>query len=170
MSNQKQSDFYNIQGAGSSCIGCGRGSNQVTLMRLRTYSRSLACGACWIKYAACANKNPVGIVCNHNPTEHLNKTGPCQMDKCGCPTWVHGLESEADRQLADCVGVPEKMRECGSFGQNLGKCGKVILVDADGTFSRLCDSCMKRWVQEVSERAKEVSDLLNMDVSKQVSN
>jgi len=75
-----------------------------------------------------------------------------------------------DRQLAECVGVPEKMRECQGFGQNLGECGQVILINAEGNFPRLCGSCEKRWVQEVSEGAKRVLGLLNMDTSKMARN
>jgi len=170
MSNRKQSDFHNIEESGSVCVGCGRGKDQVMLMRLRTYARSLACGACFLKYAACANQNPLGAICGHDPKDHLYKRGPCNMDKCGCIRWVHGLESEMDRQLSACVAVPEKMRECQSYGQNLGQCGRTILVGTDGNFPRLCGSCEKRWVQEVSERAKEVSDFLKLDTTKLVPN
>jgi len=88
------------------------------------------------------------------------------MDKCGCQKWVHGLESEMDRQLADCVAVPERMRECNGFGQNLGKCGRLIFVTPDGDLPRLCDTCERRWVQETQEGAREMSALLNLDTTK----
>jgi len=60
---KKKSDLSNIKDSGRACVGCGRGPDQVMLMRLRTYSRSLACGACFIKYAKCENVNPVGTKC-----------------------------------------------------------------------------------------------------------
>ena len=164
------SDFSNLKDSGSSCIGCGRPSSKVLLMRLRTYSRSLCCGACFIRYANCANKNPIGTPCNHPPTEHLRKTGPCQQAGCGCDRWIHGLEGELDRQYADCVGQQARVKECESFGQNLGKCGRIIYAKPDGTLSRLCDDCEKRWVQETRERMTEIAALLDLDTDKEVPN
>ena len=132
-------------------------------MRLRTYSRSLTCGACFIKYAKCENVNPVGTKCHHDPVGHVGKIGMCSVAGCGCPRWIHGLESEHDRQLAAGIGKTPRADYCGGYGVNLGKCGKIILAGPDGTIPRLCEQCEKRWVQEVSQGAREVSKLLDLD-------
>jgi len=160
---KKKSDLSNIKDSGRACVGCGRGPDQVMLMRLRTYSRSLACGACFIKYAKCENVNPVGTKCHHDPTDHHNKRGACKMAGCGCPRWVHGLENEFDRQLAAGIGVSPRMDHCTGFGVNLGKCGRMILAGLDGTISRLCDTCTRNWIRETQEGMKEVSKLLDLD-------
>ncbi len=80
---QKNTDLSQIKNSGSQCVGCGRSSDQVLLMRLRTYSRSLCCGACFLnpEYAKCANENPMGKKCNHEP----HPKGVCQH--CGCEAW-----------------------------------------------------------------------------------
>lgn len=164
------SDLENIKESGSQCIGCGRSSKQVMLMRLRTYSRSLCCGACFIKYATCENVNPIGTKCHHEPVQHFNKIGPCKVSGCGCRRWIHGLEDEFDRQLAAGVGKSPQSQECQGFGQNLGKCGEIILVGADGIIFRLCKKCERRWVQETQEGAKEMKALFDFDTSKEVPN
>jgi len=172
MNNKKHSDFHNIADSGRACVGCGRGPDHVMLMRLRTYARSLACGACFIKYASCENKNPdpMARVCHHNPTEHRNKVGPCQMAGCGCPRWIHGLESEMDRQLAIGVGASPRARDCTGFGQNTGKCTRTVLAKPDGSLGRLCDPCERLWVQETQERMREAHALLKLDTSKVMPN
>ncbi len=169
MNKPKKTDLSQIKKSGSQCVGCGRGPQDgIMLMRLRTYARSLCCGACFIKYANCENVNPVGTKCHHDPMNHLNKTGPCQMAGCGCPRWVHGLESEYDRMLAAGVGVSPQSRECSGYGQNLGKCGRLVLAKADGTLSRLCDQCETRWTRETLQGTKEVKALLDLDITKEI--
>ena len=166
MNRPRKTDLSHIKKSGSQCIGCARDSGQVLLMRLRTYSRSLCCGACFIKYANCENVNPVGTKCHHNPVDHHNKNGACNMAGCGCPRWIHGLESEFDRQLAAGVGMMPRVQHCNSFGANLGKCGRMILAGPDGTLSRLCHDCERRWVQETQQGMKEVGALLDLDTEK----
>ena len=163
---RKKSDFTQIKDSGSCCVGCGRSSQIVLLMRLRTYSRSLCCGACFIKYAKCENINPVGTKCHHEPTDHLFKTMACSVAGCGCPRWVHGLESDFDRQLAEAVGKSPTTSECSGFGINVGKCGRPVFLGADGSLSRLCAECERSWVQQVTQGQKEIGTLLDLDVSK----
>ena len=172
MANGKNSDFQNIAQSGSSCIGCGRGSNQVMLMRLRTYSRSLCCAGCFVnsEYANCANKNPGGTTCNHSPSEHIKKNGPCSMAGCGCDRWIHGLENEMDRQLGDCVGKKPRMQECNGYGANMGKCGKLIFADPNGEISQLCDPCQRRWISETQEGMRDFAALNNIDPTKVLPN
>lgn len=161
---RKRSDFTNIKDSGSCCVGCGRSSQIVRLMRLRTYSRSLCCGACFInpEYAKCANENSLGHKCNHEP----HPKGLCQH--CGCPAWRHGLERELDKQLAAGIGVSPRVEYCAGFGVNLGKCGRMILAGPDGTISKLCVQCERNWVNEVKQGQKEVGALLNLDITKAV--
>ena len=160
---RKKTDLSHIKESGSSCVGCGRGPDRVMLMRLRTYSRSLACGACFIKYASCENANPVGTKCHHDPVDHRNKRGACTIAGCGCPSWRHGLEDEFDKQLSAGIGVSPTFRECGGFGANLGNCGRAIFVNADGSMPRLCGQCEGNWVRETREGAREVKMLLDLD-------
>ena len=160
------SDFKNLKDSGRACVGCGRNSNEVMLMRLRNYSRSLCCGACFIKYATCENENPAGIKCHHEPQDHLRKIGPCSMAGCGCTHWIHGLESEFDRQFADSVGKIQQSKQCSGLGGN--PCFNLIFIQADGTISRLCPSCEKIWVMENRELYQQVKKLLNIDPAKEI--
>lgn len=165
-----KSDFHNLKDSGRACIGCGRTSDQVMLMRLRSYSRSLCCGWCFLEYATCEGVNPLGVKCHHGPIDHYEKVGACSIAGCGCARWVHGLESEADRMLADCVGKSPTFRECQGYGQNLGKCGRIILAGPDGIIPRLCGDCEKRWAQEAAEGARAQKELLELDTSEKLPN
>lgn len=170
MNKPKKTDLSQLAKSGRECAGCGRSSNEVILMRLRTYSRSLCCGACWIKYASCENVNPIGTKCHHDPLDHLRKTGHCQISGCGCPAWIHGLESDFDRMLAAGVGKSPTTRECSGFGINLGKCGRPVFLGADGSLPRLCDTCESNWVRETQQGQKEISALLDLDTTKVAPN
>ena len=166
MNKRKKSDFTQLKDSGRACVGCGRGPEEVMLMRLRTYARSLCCGACFIKYANCENINPIGTKCHHDPVDHFGQTGPCTMAGCGCPRWQHGLESEYDRQLAEAVGKSPTSRECSGFGQNFGKCGRPVFLSADAKLSRLCVECESNWVRETQQGQKEIAALLDLDTTK----
>lgn len=170
------SDFSNIKDSGRACVGCGRGPRDgVELKRLRTYSRSLACYPCLAKYISCANKNPLGQVCNHHPTDHayievqdgnVRRLGACNQPGCGCADYRHGLEGEFDRQLSDGVGKRQQSRICTGFGENLGKCDHIVFVQADGTLMRLCAECEEQWKRLAVQSSKEVHELLNLDTTK----
>ena len=166
----KKTDLSHLAKSGSQCVGCGRSSNEIMLMRLRTYSRSLCCGACWMKYASCENVNPVNTKCHHEPLDHYNKIVACRMSGCGCPRWVHGLEQDFDRMLAAGVGTSPRLQHCNGFGINLGKCGNMILAGPDGMISRLCSKCERNWVNEVQEGQKEIGALLDLDTTKLPAN
>lgn len=159
-------DFSNLSESGKSCVGCGRTSAQVRLKKLRTYARSYACADCYVRHWNCGNLNGQGKPCNHPPNEHLKFKGPCQQAGCGCVEWIHGLEQELDRQYAACVGLEPRIKECGGFGQELGKCGRLILIKPDGELSRLCPSCEDRWIRETKQGISDASKLLELDVSK----
>lgn len=139
------SDFTNIKDSGRACVGCGNTSNKVVLTRLKTYARSFACAECFKKYWNCGAPG-----CNHFP--HPNGR-LCRQ--CGCNDYIHGLAAEFDRQYAAGVGLSPRLKECGGFGVNLDKCGRVILAGPDGTFERLCSECMGRWVRETQETQRE---------------
>lgn len=160
----KKTDLSQIKDSGRACVGCGRTSDIVPLRKLRTYARSLACFDCMKKYRNCSNENFRGEPCSHEP--HIGRI--CQH--CGCGEYRHGLESELDRQLADGVGKSPRYRECRSYGQNLGKCGRPIFAKPDGSLSRLCDDCEGRWVREVRQGAKEAALLLKVDETKVLPN
>lgn len=164
------SDLRNIKDSGRQCVGCARGPEKVMLMRLRTYSRSLTCAGCFIKYAICENVTPLGKKCHHDPREHQNKTGHCRLPGCGCPRWIHGLEDEHDRQYAAGIGKTQQSKECQGYGQNLGKCGNLIFVHSDGTIGRLCDTCERNWTQEVMGQHKGMNALFNLNEKKQLPN
>lgn len=165
------SNFENIKDSGKACVGCGRTSDQVMLKKLRTYSLSFTCGACLMnpQYAACANENPLKKKCGHEPMQHkrtpggLYAFGACTIDGCGCERWIHGLETEFDRQYAAGVGVAQRFHECNGFGANIGKCGTVILAKADGSMDRLCEPCMRRWLNETKDTAKQFQLLQKVD-------
>ena len=158
------SDFSHLKNSGSSCVGCGVTSDRRKLLRLNTYARSLGCYQCWSKYKACANENPMGVKCGHDPTEHL-KIGDrlCRMPGCGCQAYRHGLESELDRQFAASVGKEATTRECTGFGINTGKCGRMALAKPDGSVGRLCDRCEDTWIRETIQASKEAAALMDID-------
>ena len=153
---------HNLSQSGSSCVGCARTSDQVMLMRLRTYARSLVCAACFMnpKYALCHNEVD-GHRCGHDPHPpgKKNPTGKCPY--CPCAAWRHGLESEYDRQFADTVGLKPTFSECKSFGSQT--CGRIILAGTDGAIPRLCPKCEREWIEAYRQGAREVGALLNID-------
>lgn len=163
------SDFKNLRQSGSSCVGCGRGPNDgVMLMRMRTYSLSLCCAACFIKYATCANVNVLGVKCGHDPIDHYSKIGPCSIGRCGCPRWVHGLENEHDRQYADAVGKAPVSQNCHGFA---GKtCDNIVFVGKDGKFEPLCISCRREWIKDVQAGFADAKKILELDEETEVPN
>lgn len=164
-------DFSNLADAGRACCNCGRTSDKVRLKKLRTYSRSYACSECYVKHWNCGNKNPLGNPCNHAPNqhqktpkgdEHIVFSGPCEQAGCGCAGYIHSLESELDRQYANCVGLEPRIKECGGYGQNLGKCGRLIFLGADGTLGRLCPTCEASWMRETMQGMQEAGKVLDL--------
>lgn len=146
------SNFDNVKNSGRSCIGCGKDVSQVNLKRIRSYGMALACRACILKHIACANVSPItGQACNHRP--HIGVI--CQH--CGCPEYIHGLQGEADRQLAACVGMLRRSKVCESYGAKLGKCGRLIFANGSGELSRLCDKCEREWMQQNIEQDREMA-------------
>lgn len=161
------SDFHNIKDSGKACIGCGNTSNKVVLTRLKTYARSYACSTCFKKYWNCGAPG-----CNHFP--HPNGR---ICSQCGCKDYIHGLAAEFDRQYAAGVGVSPRLKECNGFGINLGKCGRIILASADGTFERLCSECTHRWMREAIDGQREFAKnvryaaiLENLDTETETAN
>src|SRR6185369_736185 len=146
------SDFHNLADSGKACVGCGRGvKDGVALMRIRTYARSYSCFDCWRKHQSCANVSPTsGRKCNHE------RHAPGLCAHCDCPVWIHGLEQEFDRQLANCVGIPKGATICNGYGVNLGKCGRMIFADSENQVSRLCVECEDRWNREAAEQDREI--------------
>jgi len=87
------------------------------------------------------------------------------MPGCGCFAFRHGLESELDRQFADCVGTQARVGECSGFGDKTGKCGRIILAKPDGSVPRLCDECEFVWIRQVVEGARDAALLMGIDPS-----
>jgi hypothetical protein len=160
-------DFRHLKNAGSVCLGCGRGPDVVMLKKLRTYSRSYVCGACWLnpEYAKCANENPDGTKCRHMPQDHYlgkhKKLADCNVDKCGCVRYIHGLENDHDRMYANAIGTEPKFGECHSFGNR--ECGAIILPDENGVIPRLCSKCTRDFIENFRQQAKDVAALLRID-------
>lgn len=156
------SDFRNIAESGQACVGCGRGVKEgLSLKRLRTYARSLACLECIIRYAACGNKNPAGAKCGDSPRDHEIGLGACKRPGCGCERYMHGLEREFDRQLAESVGKNPTFATCGGFGAKLGQCGATIFI-LPGMHMRLCSACEREWVSQTRSQAEEMAKLFNL--------
>lgn len=136
------SDFDKIALAGKVCCNCGVSSDKRKLLRLNTYSVSLACLDCWYKHRKCAD-------CQKSCTKEPHSGHACKM--CGCPQWRHGLESEFDRQYASCVGMPQRSKMCRGFGGR--QCNRLIFALPSGEVPALCDECMPEWIKGVKESA-----------------
>lgn len=137
------SDFTNVTSQGTACVSCGRTPDQTALKRLRKGARIYSCFECYLKYSGCGN-------CHH--PQHAKRSGGGDLtgvcSDCGCRQYIHGLEAEYDRQLADCVGKKQTVNYCRGFGQRLGKCGSVLLLKLDGTLPALCSDCDREWTQQ----------------------
>lgn len=144
-------DWSHLKESGHSCVGCGRGN--VILTRLETYALAYSCWECFKRYWNCDT-------CGHHP-HPLGR----ECKTCGCKEYRHQLAAEFDRQYANGVGVTARLKECQSYGVNLGKCGNVIFADASGTVGRLCRECERRWVQETTEAARSAGVLRSGTVS-----
>ena len=68
--------------------------------------------------------------------------------------------------LAAGVGISPRIKQCKSFGQNLGKCGRLIFARPDGSLGRLCDTCERTWVEGTREGMKQADTLINFDTTK----
>jgi hypothetical protein len=122
------SDFQNLKQSGSACVGCGRTKDQVVLLKLRTYGRSLACPDCFKQHLACGDCH-----CGF----HFERV--CQQ--CGCQEWRHGLETEFDRQQADCVGKVPLIHRCAHCGDD------YVDLGLDKKLLRLCSTCDREWAE-----------------------
>lgn len=68
-----------------------------------------------------------------------------------------------DRQYANAVGKAPLTVECQSYGQKLGKCGRLIFAGPDGILGRLCDVCERDWLEANKQLDREVKAMFNID-------
>jgi hypothetical protein len=147
------SDFHNVKSQGCACIGCGTTPDKERLLKIRKGSTVWSCLRCFLKYSNCGN-------CNHE--QHAKRSGagdpttPCM--ECGCRQYIHGLEAEFDRQLADCVGKVPIMRHC------LRGCGREVMMVPDpisksgARIPLFCSACEREWAEFNQSTTEEHDD------------
>lgn len=122
------------------CVGCGRGSDQVALKRLSTYSRAFGCLTCYMKFSNCGNCQHV----KHGSYRPIVIPGaerqfPGSCPSCGCTEYKHGLAAEFDRQFDTHTGktpLQIKCNHCGNWFDRREKASGIVLF---------CARCEDEW-------------------------